>query len=191
MKTLQDLFLDELADIYDAEHRLTKALPKMVKAATHEELRGAFEVHLEETEDQVKKVEQVFECFGESARGKKCHAIVGLIEEADEIASDNKGEPTINAALISAAQKVEHYEIASYGCLREWAEQLGNDRAAQLLEGILEEEKAADDKLTVLARQCCNHAAQDGEADEPEQGDGFRRGVRPTHAQVRMDEENN
>jgi ferritin-like metal-binding protein YciE len=188
MKTLQDLFLDELGDIYDAEHRLTKALPKMVKAATHEELRSAFEAHLEETEDQARNLEEVFECFGDTAKGKKCKAIVGLIEEADEIISDNKGEQTINAALISAAQKVEHYEIASYGCLREWAEQLGNDRAAQILEEILEEEKAADEKLTVLARQCCNHTAQDG--DQAEQSDGFRRGVRPSPAQIRMDEEN-
>src|SRR6185295_13946502 len=132
MKTLQDLFLDELADMFDAENRLTKALPKLAKAATHDELREAFESHLEETEGHVRKVEQVFEAFGKTAKSKKCEAMTGLVEEGDDIASENKGEPTINAALISAAQKVEHYEMASYGCLREWADQLGNDSASRL-----------------------------------------------------------
>jgi ferritin-like metal-binding protein YciE len=167
MKTLKELFLDELADTYDAENRLTKALPKMAKAATHDELRAAIESHLEETEGQVKKLERVFEAFGERAKGKKCLAMEGLIKEGDELAGDHKGEPTINAALISAAQKVEHYEIASYGCLREWAEQLGNQDAAELLGEIMEEEKSADRKLTELARECCNAAAESG-ADETE-----------------------
>ena len=189
MKTLQDLFLDELADIYDAENRLARALPKMAKAATHEELRGAFESHLEETKEQAEKVERVFECFGERAKAMKCEAIVGLLKEADEIAADNKGEPTINAALISAAQKVEHYEIASYGCLREWAEQLGNNKAAQILEEILDEEKAADVKLTELARECCNDAAEDGDTDDGKQS-GLRRGVRPRAAHVRANKQN-
>jgi len=191
MKTLKDLFLDELADMFDAEHRLTKALPKMAKAATHDELREAFEGHLEETEGHVRKVEQVFECFGKSAKSKKCEAIVGLLEEGYEIASDNKGEPTINAALISAAQKVEHYEIASYGCLREWSEQLGNEKATQLLQEILDEEKGADSKLTDLARQCCNQSAQNEEGDEDgAKSDRFERGVRPGAAKVRAEDEN-
>jgi len=185
MKTLQDLFLEELADMFDAENRLTKALPKMAKAATHDELREAFESHFEETEGHVRKVEQVFEAFGKTAKSKKCEAMTGLLEEGDEIASDNKGEPTINAALISAAQKVEHYEIASYGCLREWAEQLGNDTAARLLQEILDEEKATDSKLSDLARECCNISAQEGDEEESQTFRGNT--MRPGAAKLRAD----
>ena len=159
MKTLETLFLDELADIYDAEQHLVSALPDMAKAATHDELRIAFESHLRETERQVSKVEEVFTAFGKPPKTKKCAAIRGLIKEAQEIISDNKKNPTINAALICAAQKVEHYEIASYGCLREWAEQLGNGTAAELLEEILTEEKSTDSTLTELARAGCNESA--------------------------------
>src|SRR5450755_4392894 len=143
MKTLKDLFLDELKDMYDAEHRIIKALPKLAKAATCEKLKAAFLAHLEETKGHVTKLEQVFQSFGETAKAKKCEATVGLLKEGDEIASENKGEPTINAALISAGQKVEHYEIASYGCLHEWADLLGNKEAANLIEEILDQEKAA------------------------------------------------
>src|SRR5436190_519414 len=138
MKTLETLFLDELADMYDAENRLVHALPKLAKAATHKELCDAFESHLSETEGHVKNLEKVFEAFGKTAKGKKCEAIAGLLAEGDEIAAENKSSPTINAALISAAQKVEHYEIASYGCLREWAEQLGNPKAVNLLQQTLD-----------------------------------------------------
>ncbi len=152
IKTLRDLFLGELADMYDAEHRLVKALPKMVKAATCHHLKKAIEAHLEETEGHITKLESVFEAFDEEARGKKCEATVGLLLEGDEIAADYKGSKVINAALISAAQKVEHYEIASYGCLHEWAKLLENDKAAAILEEILEEEKAANEILTELAR---------------------------------------
>ena len=159
MKTLKDLFLNELADIYDAECRLVEALPKMAKAATSAKLREAIEAHLEETEGHVKTVEAVFECFDLEAKGQKCEATVGLLEEGDEIAADFKGSPAINAALISAAQKVEHYEIASYGCLQEWARLLGNDEAADLLGGILDEEKQANESLTELARESSNEEA--------------------------------
>src|SRR6185436_10613760 len=192
MKTLQELLLEELADIYDAETRLTKALPKMMKAATHEPLREAFEGHLAETEGHVRKVEQVFQAFGKRAESKKCDAMTGLIKEAEEIASENKDEPTINAALISAAQKVEHYEIASYGCLREWAELLGNDSATRLLQEILDEEKEADTRLTDLARECCNPSAEsdDEVAAERDRPGGFNRGVRPAAARSRENEEN-
>jgi ferritin-like metal-binding protein YciE len=148
---LKDLFLDELADMYDAEHRIIKALPKLAKAATCDDLKQAFLHHLEETKGQVTKLEQVFSAFGEKPKGKKCKATVGLLEEGDEIASENKGEPTINAALISAAQKVEHYEIASYGCLHQWAILLENNDAADLLGEILAQEKAADKTLGDLA----------------------------------------
>jgi ferritin-like metal-binding protein YciE len=174
MKQLEELFLGELADIYDAENRLAKALPKMVRAATHEELKEVFQKHLDETEDQVNKLERVFSAFGKSAKGKKCETMVGLVKEAEEIASENKGEPTINAALISAAQKIELYEIVSYGCLREWAEQLGKDEAAGILQEILDEEKAADEALTELARQRCNESAQETESDEDERYVGSR-----------------
>jgi ferritin-like metal-binding protein YciE len=161
MRTLTNLFLEELADTYDAEHRLVRALPKMAKAATCKHLRKLFEVHLKDTERHVKKLEKVFKSFGVTGRGKKCEATVGLLTEGDEIAFTNKGSPTINAALISAAQKVEHYEIASYGCLTEWAALLGNEPATRLLQDILDEEKAADQSLTKLARSSANKEARD------------------------------
>lgn len=159
MKTLKVLFLDELADMYDAERRIVKALPKMAKAATCPDLKAAIQSHLKETEGHVKKLEQVFRSFDEKAKGKTCEATVGLLEEGDEIAAEFKGSPAINAALISAAQKVEHYEIASYGCLHEWAGLLGNTEAASLLEKILGEEKTANEKLTGLARAGNNEEA--------------------------------
>lgn len=159
MKTLKVLFLDELADIYDAERRTVKALPKMAKAATCDKLKRAILAHLKETEGHVTKLEKVFQLFDEKAKGKTCKATVGLLEEGDEIAADFKGSPAINAALISAAQKVEHYEMASYGCLHEWAGLLGNKEAAALLQEILEQEKAANETLTELARSSSNDEA--------------------------------
>jgi ferritin-like metal-binding protein YciE len=159
MKTLKDLVLDELADMYDAERRIVKALPKMAKAATCDDLKSAIQSHLRETEGHVRKLEQVFKSFGVRAKGKTCEATVGLLEEGDEIAADFKGSPAINAALISAAQKVEHYEMASYGCLHEWAGLLGNQEATGLLQEILEEEKAANESLTELARASSNEEA--------------------------------
>jgi ferritin-like metal-binding protein YciE len=166
MKMLEDLFLDSLADMYYAENQLIKALPKMAKAATHEDLREAFETHLKETEGHVQKLAAVFEAFGKSPESKKCPAILGIIEEAEEMASQNKKSPTINAALILAGQKAEHYEIASYGGLRDWAKLLGNEDAADVLDGILDEEKAADAKLNELAEEGCNESANNGEIAE-------------------------
>jgi ferritin-like metal-binding protein YciE len=165
MNTLEDLFLDSLADMYYAENQLTKALPKMAKAATDEDLRTAFETHLTETEGHVQKLEEVFEAFGKSPKTKKCPAILGIIKEADEIAAENKKSPTINAALIFAAQKAEHYEIASYGGLRDWAKLLGQEDAADILDEILEEEKSADAKLNELAEDHCNESAKNGAAE--------------------------
>ena len=188
MKTLKDLFLDELADMYDAERRIVKALPKMAKAATSAELKNAIQSHLKETQGHVKKLEQVFQSFDEKAKGQTCEATVGLLEEGDEIAADFKGSPAINAALISAAQKVEHYEMASYGCLHEWAGLLGNNEAAGLLEQILEEEKAANESLTELARASSNEEAlgESDEKDADEKADkrsgNLRRSVRPVSA---------
>jgi len=167
MKTLRNLFLDELADMYDAERRIVKALPKLAKAATCEKLKEALLNHLKETEGHVTKVEQVFHCFDEKAKGKTCEATVGLLKEGDEIAADFKGSPAINAALISAGQKVEHYETASYGCLHEWAGVLGNEEAATILEEILEEEKAANESLTKLARSGSNEKALGEPGDDP------------------------
>ena len=159
-QTLETLFLDELADMYDSEKHLVEALPRMAAAATHDELREAFQMHLAETEGHVEKLERVFAAFGKPAKARKCPAVRGILKEGDHIISENKKSPTINAALISAGQKVEHYEIASYGCLREWANQLGNPDAADLLAEILEEEKSADHKLTELAQARCNQSAQ-------------------------------
>ncbi len=158
-QTLETLFLEQLADIYDAENRLTRALPKMVRAATSEELREGFKHHLNETENHVTRLQQVFASCGKVAKGKKCEAIVGILKEADDISAENKGEPTLDAALICAAQKVEHYEIATYGCLAEWANQLGHADAVELLVQTLEEEKNADSALTRIARGQSNRTA--------------------------------
>lgn len=158
-KTLKDLFMSELADMYDAEHRILKAVPKLAKAATCDHLKEALLSHLKQTEGHVTKLEQVFQLFGETAKGKKCEATVGLLAEGDEITAEFRGSPAINAALISAAQKVEHYETASYGCLKEWASVLGNEKAALLLQGILEEEEIANDTLTELAETRSNEEA--------------------------------
>lgn len=165
MKTLQDLFFNELADIYDAERRIAKALPKMIKAATSERLKKAFELHLKQTEVHAKKVVEVFACFDRKAKAKTCEATVGLLKEGEEIAAEFGGSPAINAALIAAAQKVEHYEMASYGCLHEWAKLLGNNRAADLLQEILDEEGETNKLLTELARTSSNYDAM-GETAE-------------------------
>ncbi len=166
-KILKDLFLDELADMYDAEHRIVQAIPKLARAATSPDLKTALEAHLHETEGQVVKLEKVFELFDEKAKGKPCEAMQGLLKEGDEIAATFKGSPAINAALISAGQKVEHYEMASYGCLREWAVLLGNEKAAGLLQEILDQEKAANATLSRLAQDGCNDEAL-GESNEKE-----------------------
>lgn len=161
---LHKLFLDELADIYYAEHQLVKALPKLAKAAHNDQLREALEEHLEETERHVSRLEQVFESLDQSPRKKKCKGIEGILEEGKEIMAEHKKSEELDAALISAAQKSEHYEIASYGCLCTWAEQMGHHDAHELLSEILGEEKAADEKLTNIAKSSANlEAAQAGD----------------------------
>lgn len=170
MKTLENLFLEQLSDMYDAEHRLAKALPKLAKAAVHEGLREAFEGHLGETQGHADRLEEVFETIGKSAKAKRCEAIIGLLKEGEEILTEHKGSPSLDAALICAAQKVEHYEIATYGCLREWADALGNSAAQELLGQILEEEKAANDRLTDLACEVCNQEAQETEMEPKPRG---------------------
>jgi ferritin-like metal-binding protein YciE len=158
-KTLDDLFLDTLKDIYYAERQIVKTLPKMAKAATSPELRAGFEQHLEETEGHVERLEQVFELIGKPARGKTCDAILGIIEEGKSIIEDFKGTSALDAGLVSAAQAVEHYEIARYGTLKTWAQQLGLTEAVKLLDATLKEEVATDKKLTQVAEANVNRMA--------------------------------
>jgi ferritin-like metal-binding protein YciE len=157
--TLHDAFIDELRDTYDAERQITKALPKMIKAATSEELRSAFESHLEETRTQVERLEQVFEMLDEKVRGKHCEGMAGIIEEGKSMMEEDFEGATMDAVLIASAQRVEHYEMAAYGTLCAWAKDMGHDDAVQVLEAILEEEKAADEKLTTIAEGGINQEA--------------------------------
>lgn len=170
--TLRDLFLEEVKDIYDAEQRIIKALPKMAQAASSEELVSAFEDHLSETEEHVRRLEEVFEALDESPSKKTCQAMVGLLEEGKEILDDDDLGPEVkDAALIMAAQKVEHYEMATYGCLRTWAELLDEDEAVRLLQTTLDEEGRADKKLTEIARSLNLEAAGQTEENENEDED--------------------
>ena len=159
MNALNKLFLEELADRYDAEKQLVQAIPKLIKLATCKALQDHFQCHLKKAEGHVKKLETVFKAFDAKVTSKKCEATVGLLKEGERLAADFKGSPAINAALISAAQKIEHYAIASYGCLHAWASFLGNPGAASVLEEILKEEKAENDSFIELASSCCNKEA--------------------------------
>ncbi len=159
-KTLEDLFHDTLRDIYYAEKKILKALPKMRRAAQSKELKAAFEKHEAQTEGQVERLEQVFEMMGKSARGKTCDAIEGIIAEGEEIADEFKGTPALDAGLISAAQAVEHYEITRYGTLKQWAIELGMKDAAALLDKTLGEEAMTDEDLTLLAQSLANVRAK-------------------------------
>ena len=152
-KTLQELYVEELRDLYSAENQLIKALPKMAKAAESEELRNGFEEHLEQTRGHVSRLEQIFKNLGESPKGKKCKGMEGLISEGGEMISEHDESDVRDAGLISAAQRVEHYEIAGYGCVKTYASLLGDNQAAKLLDQTLEEEKETDQKLTQLAEQ--------------------------------------
>jgi ferritin-like metal-binding protein YciE len=169
LSTLDELFMHELKDLYDAEHRLVEALPKMAKAATDPDLAAAFEKHLAETRKQVTRLKEVFADCGESPERETCEAMKGLIEEAEEVIEDAEEGPVLDAALIAAAQKVEHYEIATYGTLITWTQLSGeNSSALQLLQQTLEEEKAADEKLTEIAESGVNQAAEEGDEEEEE-----------------------
>jgi len=158
-KMLDDLFLDTLKDIYFAEKQIVKALPKMAKAASSPALKAGFEKHLEETQGHVERLEQVFEIIGAPARGKTCEAILGIIEEAKEIMDDFKGTAALDAGLVSSAQAVEHYEIARYGTLKAWAQQMGMADVVKLLEATLREEIATDQTLTKLGVSEVNQKA--------------------------------
>jgi ferritin-like metal-binding protein YciE len=156
MQSLEDLFVEELKDLYDAENQLLKALPKMAKAASSPELQAAFQEHTEVTREQVQRLEKVFEIAEAPARRKKCKGMAGLIEEGKEIMQQDADESVLDAALIAAAQKVEHYEIAGYGTVATYAKLLGLDRAAKLLGQTLEEEKETDERLTGIAEGLVN-----------------------------------
>jgi ferritin-like metal-binding protein YciE len=155
-KTLNDLFIDTLKDIYFAERQIVKALPKMARAAQSPELKAAFKKHQEETQGQIERLQQVFELVGKPARGKTCEAIQGIIAECEEIMEEFAGSSALDAGLISSAQAVEHYEIARYGTLKNWATELGMNDAANLLDETLQEEGATDEALTQLANASIN-----------------------------------
>ena len=159
-KTLQDLFHDTLKDIYYAERKILKALPKMARAASSDELKKAFEKHKEETEGQIERLQQVFEIIGKRAQGKTCDAIEGIISEGEEIMEEYKGTDALDAGLVSAAQAVEHYEITRYGTLKRWAENLGMNDAAKLLDETLKQESKTDQDLTKLADKSANPKAK-------------------------------
>lgn len=169
--TLHDAFIDELRDTYDAEKQLTKALPKMARAASSDELRQALESHLEETREHVSRLEQVFASLDEKVRGKHCEGMAGIIEEGKTVLEEDCDEATMDACIIAAGQRAEHYEMAAYGTLVAWARAMGHDDAADLLQGTLDEEKAADETLSALAEGGINQEAAslahpDDEADD-------------------------
>lgn len=169
-ETLHDAFLDELRDAYDAEKQLIKALPKMAKAAESDELRTAFETHLEETQGHAERLEQVFASLEEKVRGKHCDGMAGIIEEGRSVMGEDFDGTTLDACLIAAAQRAEHYEMAAYGTLVSWAKAMGHQEAAGLLEEILEEEKATDEKLTQIAESGINQEAAQTAHGEEEEG---------------------
>ena len=166
LKSLEDLFVHELKDLYSAEQQLIKALPKMAKAASSEHLRAGFEEHLEQTKQHAERLEKIFEALGQSHRGAKCKAMEGLVEEGKELIDEKAAPEVKDAGLIAAAQRVEHYEIAGYGTACTFARLLGHSDAEELLQKTLEEEKATDEKLTKLAETEVNQAAQMATAAE-------------------------
>ncbi len=159
--TLHDAFIDELRDCYDAEKQLTRALPKMARAASSQELRSAFQHHLAETRGHVTRLEQVFQSLHEKVQGKHCDGIAGIVDESTAVMEEDFDQTTLDACLIASGQRAEHYEMAAYGTLVAWARAMGHDTAAELLEQTLTEEKAADKKLTDLAESGINQEAAD------------------------------
>lgn len=164
-KTLDNLFYDTLKDIYYAERKILKSLPRMARGAQSEELKAAFEKHREETEGQIERLQQVFEIIGKRAMGKTCDAIEGIIAEGDEILEEYEGSDALDAGLIAAAQAVEHYEITRYGTLKRWAGLLGYEDAVRLLDETLQEESRTDESLTALADARANDKAQGADAN--------------------------
>jgi ferritin-like metal-binding protein YciE len=178
LESLHDLYVDELKDLYNAENQLLKALPRMAKAANHPNLQAAFTEHLEVTRGQVERLERIFKELGEKPTGKKCKAMEGLIEEGKELLEEEAEPSVLDAALICAAQKVEHYEMAGYGCVRTFAGLLGYTDAAELLQETLNEEGEADHKLTELAESVINLEAEEGEEEEEEEAPARQNGRR-------------
>lgn len=194
--TLHDAFIDELRDAYDAERQLTKALPKLAKAATSPELREAFESHLEETRGHVDRLERAFEALDEKVRGKHCDGIAGIIEEGSAVMGEEFDDSTMDACLIAAGQRAEHYEMAAYGTLVAWARAMNHDEVADLLQQTLDEEKAADEKLTALAEGGINQEAadlahpdaeDDEDADEDDEDAPARSTARATSRETAAD----
>jgi len=191
MQDLQDLFVDLMKDLYSAENQLVKALPKMAKAASNAELKAGFEEHLEQTKEQAARIEEICKMLEVTPKGKKCAGMEGLIEEGKELMEEDAEESVLDAGLIAAAQKVEHYEIAAYGTARTWARQLELDDAVGLLEKTLAEEKETDEKLTELATALINEEAEAGAEDEgsdeteeeDEEEEGEEEEVAPTGGQ--------
>lgn len=171
VNNLRDALVEEIKDLYNAEKQLTKALPKLAKRATSDELREAFESHLEETEGQITRLERVFELLDEKPRGKHCAGIAGIIEEGGDMMEEDAEDSVMDAMLIASGQRAEHYEIGAYGSVIAWAEALELTEVAQLLNETLAEEKAADEKLSALAESGINEAATAGESEEDEEDD--------------------
>jgi len=180
--TLHDAFIDELRDTYDAEKQLTKALSKLAKAASNPDLRDAFETHLEETQGHVARLEQVFESLDERARGKHCDGIAGIIEEGKAIMEEDFDDTTMDACLIAAGQRAEHYEMAAYGTLIAWAEAMGHTDAVTLLQQTLDEEKAADQKLSQLAEGGINQEAADASSPDEDEDEDEEKPAAPSRA---------
>ena len=164
VSSMQELLIDELKDIYSAEKQITRALPKMAKATTSEELKQAFQSHLEETQGQIERLDKIFEILGKAPRGKTCHGMQGVLEEGSEVIDETEKSPVRDAALISAAQRVEHYEMAAYGAVKAYANILGQKEIVSLLEETLAEEKAADQKLNTIAKSVNSEANQTSKA---------------------------
>lgn len=170
-QTLRDLMIDEIRDLYDAERQLVKALPKMAKGATSEDLRTLIETHLGETEQQVKRLEQAFELLEEKPRGKRCEGMAGIIEEGSSLLEEDFDGAVLDAGIIAGAQRAEHYEITAYGSVMAWAKQLGEEELAELLSQSLKEEKAADEKLSALAEGTINSEAAQSDSEEMDEDD--------------------
>lgn len=169
MKSLEDLFVDKLKDIHDAEKRITRALPKMIKAANSPELSEAFEEHLQVTEQQIERLDQIFQSLGKTPGRKPCHGMMGILEEGTETMEKEGPESVMDAALIASAQEVEHYEIGAYGCLKTWADVLGHKEEAKLLQQSLEEEEETDEKLTQIASTINSQAMSEGGGEQDDE----------------------
>jgi len=196
MDSLKELYVEELKDLWSAETQITKALPKMVKAASNPKLKKAFNTHLKQTERHIKRLERIFKELDESPRGKKCVGMEGLVKEAQELIKEKPEAEVLDAGLIAAAQHVEHYEMAGYGCVRTWARQMGEDRQAELLQETLDEEEQTDRLLTELAESEINvEAEEEGEeqrpSTRPRAKQGSRRGASRNGGSSSEDEDMN